>query len=595
MQQAMARLKKRAVEVLASEEENDHLPLMRAFAAELQIDADIKDSDLGSYLEAAERAQNPVTVYRAGDKLQATQSVFLLEGLVKLGEANVIVGQPKVGKSSFSTGLIAAIRDRRDKFLGRDLMLPGERMPVLIFGTDQSEGDWLHFLEREQLVESDMSVSKVVDFFCSMESGEHFNFTKAGIKAMREEIEKHQFPLVIIDSLSSMMEPTGLDENTSSFARPIRRAISELKKTGATLVFIHHSVKRPSTWDWIQECRGSSSISSVFSWGVLMRWVAQEEDGLMRVDRRVGFAGKGRGSGDSGGVMGRYEVEGGWAFLDGLENAQQVERVKQRIYDLGGVRAQVFDYLTLRREAGADVCCDELANELNKTRTNMSREIKNLGSKGLVDVTRLEPTGSRPRPYYSLSEPAAEAMGLAASHAGGHSNELSDSFGFFSEKDSLESRNSTLREEETASLKESVPIDSKDSKESLPTGTRVERLLNGQWQPGWIVHDGSNLDAVTVQKFGNVNIVIRNLRWQIDLRHQPVPGSPQKGDTVEVRNTGPNPSQNGWQPGEWKTAVVSDVWAKGDQLMITADSTHFRWGPDAREPQPTVDLDNLPF
>ena len=38
-------------------------------------------------------------------------------------------------------------------FLGRDLLLPGERMPVLIFGTDQSEGDWLHFLRRETLVD----------------------------------------------------------------------------------------------------------------------------------------------------------------------------------------------------------------------------------------------------------------------------------------------------------------------------------------------------------------------------------------------------------------------------------------------------------
>ena len=140
------------------------------------------------------------------------------------------------------------------------------------------------------------------------------------------------------------MEPTGIEENTSRYAQPIRSAISQLRKTGATLVVIHHSVKRPTTWDWITECRGSSSISSVFSWGVLMRWVAQEEEGLARTDKRVGFAGKGRGANESGGVMGQYMPEGGWVFLDGLEAAQQVERVRRRIMELGGVRATVFDY-----------------------------------------------------------------------------------------------------------------------------------------------------------------------------------------------------------------------------------------------------------
>ena len=42
-----------------------------------------------------------------------------------------------------------------------------------------------------------------------METGDEYNFTRDGIRHMREEINKHQFPLVIIDSLSSMMEPTG--------------------------------------------------------------------------------------------------------------------------------------------------------------------------------------------------------------------------------------------------------------------------------------------------------------------------------------------------------------------------------------------------
>ena len=302
-QAAISKIKSRAKEIIKTEPENTWRPLLRNVAAQEGVDLDIKDLDLESFLDEAERSLDPSRVYYKGDKLQATESVFMLDGLVKLGEANVIIGQPKVGKSSFSTGLIAALRDRREQFLGRDLLLPETRMPVLIFGTDQSEGDWLHFLKREGLVNEEQALTDAVDFFCSLESSNDYNFTREGLRNMRAEIEKHQLPLVIIDSLSSMMEPTGIEENTSRYAQPIRSAIRELRKTGATLLIIHHSVKRPTTWDWIVECRGSSSISSVFSWGVLMRWVAQEEDGLARTDRRVGFTGKGRGSAEAGGVM----------------------------------------------------------------------------------------------------------------------------------------------------------------------------------------------------------------------------------------------------------------------------------------------------
>ena len=504
MQKALRLLEEHASHLIQNEPEQKHLPLMRNKAGELDVDLDVKDSDLETYLLRAEAALTPVQAYKKGQALQATESVFLLEGMLKLGESNVIIGQPKVGKSSFSTGLIAAIRDRRETFLGRELLLPNSKMPVLIFGTDQSEGDWLHFLRRESLVNEDMTLSDSVDFFCSMEAGQKFNFTKEGIRAMREEIDQHSCPLVIIDSLSSMMEPTGIEENTSRFAQPIRSAISELRKTGATLLIIHHSVKRPNTWDWIQECRGSSSISSVFSWGVLMRWVAQEDDGLMRTDRRVGFAGKGRGSGESGGVMGRYEVEGGWSYLDGLESAQQVERVSQRISELGGVRAQVFDYLTLRTEINADVSAEELATELNKAKSAINRELRNLKGKGLAAVVREEQTGGHPRPFWKLSIAAETAM-LPEAVPVVHIVPISKE----------NNKNNVFNSQDSTA----VPVSEVNKNIHLiPVKSPVERLIGDEWQAGWLVRDGRNPDAVTVEKLGNPNLTVKNLRWDLDLR-----------------------------------------------------------------------------
>lgn len=517
-QEALSKVKLRAKEIIKSEPENTWRPLLRNVAAQEGIDLDIKDLDLESFLDEAERSLDPSRVYRSGDKLQATESVFMLNGLIKLGEANVIIGQPKVGKSSFSTGLVAALRDKRQQFLGRDLLLPDQRMPVLIFGTDQSEGDWLHFLKRERLVTDDQALDgSAVDFFCSLESSNDYNFTREGLRNMRAEIEKHQLPLVIIDSLSSMMEPTGIEENTSRYAQPIRNAIRELRKTGATLLIIHHSVKRPTTWDWIVECRGSSSISSVFSWGVLMRWVAQEEDGLARTDRRVGFTGKGRGSAEAGGVMAEYQDEGGWLYLDGLEAAQQVERVGQRIMELGGVRAQVFDYLSMRTELRADVPAEEVASQLNKQQSAVTRELRALKQRGLAYICRKDGK----RPFWQITEAAAAFMG----HSALREPERVFDVSFVSlpqeniknmEYNSQSSTTAVQPESKKTSSDDAVP--SPNGASPIAVGTPVERFKDGCWENGWVVHDGQNRDRITIAKLGSQMVLIRNMRWGIDLR-----------------------------------------------------------------------------
>ena len=218
LQSTLTTLALHAEKLIKNERERDWLPMMRNQAFHAGIHEDVKDADLQAYLDAAERRLHQGTFYRAGDKLQASESVFLLDGLIKLGEANMVVGQPKVGKSSFSTGLIAALRDKKETFLGRDLMLPSTPMPVLIFGTDQSEGNWQYYLRREGLI-NDAKVldSNAIDLFCSVSSKDEFNFSKDGIRHMREEVEKHEAPLVIIDSLSSMMEPLDLQENSNQF------------------------------------------------------------------------------------------------------------------------------------------------------------------------------------------------------------------------------------------------------------------------------------------------------------------------------------------------------------------------------------------
>lgn len=524
---AMTELEEWANYLVVNKPKRRWMPAMRNKADDLGVGPDVQNDNLQSALDKAEASLDPVRVYRKGDRLQAKESTFLVDGLVKLGETNMIVGQPKVGKSSFTTGLIAALRDKKDEFLGCKINHPPEPMPVLIFGTDQSEGDWLHFLTREGLAGPEQDL-RDVDFFISMESGHEFNFTHEGRVAMQAKIEEYESPLVVIDSLSSMMEPLGLEENSTRYAAPIRMAMSQLRKTGATLLIVHHSVKRPTTWDWVTESRGSSSITGLVSWGVLMRWVNQEDDSTARTDKRVGFTGKGRGSGESSGVMAEYRKEGGWVFLEGLEAAQQAERAIQKMATLNGVRAQVYDVLVQRHEQNIDISPDELASELNKGRSAMNRELRILKSMGIAVVAREQPSpgGGRPMRFWELSESAKAACVDSPweGQKGGFCGSL-----VLTQSQSSNKNKKTLKQ----TLRNDIPVLETDQrevsedqqrntassvKETPKIRTLVERFVNGKWTGRWVISEVFSDDRITIQKFGQPAVSHKNQRWGMDIR-----------------------------------------------------------------------------
>ena len=238
-----------------------------------------------------------------------------------------------------------------------------------------------------------------------------------------------------------------------------------------------------------------------------------EDEGLARTDKRVGFAGKGRGSADSGGVMGVYLDEGGWCFLDGLERAQAVTRLGFKIGHLGGVRAQIFDYLTQRAEVDADVCVEEIATELNKQMSHVRRELRLLKNEGLAAVVRQEETGGRPRLYWSLTDAAHEwALGDSL----GDLNGLNDLKAFQTNKIiKINSQDGTAKQpsQPFGPPSRPTPVDP-----LIPPHTPVEIERNGSWEAGWLSRHSHNPHAITVEKLGNPNITLSNLRLGIDVR-----------------------------------------------------------------------------
>ena len=522
LETAQTQLALHAEKLIKNSRERDQMAGMRDMAIELQIDDVVKDADLRAYLDAAERRNDQGRTYRGGEALVEDEPTFLLDGLLHQGEMNFFFGQPKVGKSSFACGLVAAIRDRREQFLGRDLVLPEKRMPVLIFGTDQSEGNWQYYLRREGLI-NDAKVldSNAIDLFCSVSSKDEFNFSKDGIRHMREEVEKHEAPLVIIDSLSSMMEPLDLQENSNQFSRPIREAGKKLAGTGATLLILHHTKKYPTTWDWITESRGSSGITSIPSWGVLMRYVKDEPEGMVRTDKRVGFMGSGRGHSELGGVQAIYENEGNWTPLGSLERAQQVEAVRKKIASLGGVRGDVFDYLKMRSELGADVPADEIAGNMTpaKSLSHIGRELGNLVGMGLAVVTRSEPTGRRPKRYWMATDAVLQMENDATESPSATNGGFKGLYGSNGIK--------TI-----TSIKTHPQGSVQDLKEpTFEINDPVELNRPNGWENGFIIVNNADPDLLIAAKKFDLNYRINNLRPEMDVRHcQPTTSTPDPLD-----------------------------------------------------------------
>lgn len=487
------------------------LPMMRNKAGELQVDLDVKDPQLLGMIAKAEAAAEPSKCYGMGETLQADAPVFLIDGLAMFGQMNMVCGEAKVGKSSFLCSLLASLNERKTEFLGREILETPTRLPILVFGTDQTEGDWVTYLQRDKLIDENKKITGL-DFFCSSDGVSKYNLTSDGIDAICEVVSRYEFPVVVIDSLSSMMELTGHSEVDDSYGAPLRSFMNRMGAYGATTIVVHHTKKGVKTWDWVNECRGSGKLTHVPSWGVLMRFVSSDDVEGARTDTRIGFTAKGRLAAPAEGLMAQYMGEEGWKPLGSLEKAQAADRVLQKIGQLGQtIRGSVFDYVTMRSNLGADVCADEVATELDKKRQNTSRELRLLEKGGLIVCSRQEDTGSRPKKYFSISPAAAEALDPSFPHQAPQIDSP-DSFGT-----SINNINNLL-------YSCGKPKQGKGS--SIAPFTSVELLQpDGSWTNGWHVLDGTNLQQITVFKHGNETVTKgvpskyqKPLVWDTDVR-----------------------------------------------------------------------------
>src|SRR5690606_2299874 len=158
---------------------------------------------------------------------------WLIHPIIKRGELAVIYGPPKTGKTEIVREASAALATGRE-FFGRTEGQPARVLYIDFENTRRNVKDQLTILgyTRE-------------DDFSALRYELHPNLgaldTKAGGEKLLEMATEHKADLVVIDTLSRVIE--GGENDADTFARLYRYSLLPLKRDGIAVLRIDHSGK----------------------------------------------------------------------------------------------------------------------------------------------------------------------------------------------------------------------------------------------------------------------------------------------------------------------------------------------------------------
>lgn len=281
---SMRELKRLASEVL-DQPRRERLPLLREAAGNLSLR--VKDPELRTMLsEAWLASRGRCGPLRPGDRLDLSPQQWLLPGLLLKRGSHLLIALPKIGKSSFVLGLIAAW-SRGETFLGRSFTEPCPE--VLLAWPDQGEGDVARMLAAAGLLAPDGGVRAPI--VALWHAGRPLHLDDEGIATIAEEAARRPGCLVVVDSYSAGTRAMGLEEASSEFAGPAQGLVEELDPTGCTLLIVHHAGKSRGGEGPAALSRGSTALPAVPSMLLALGKVNPTD----REDQRLMLMVEGRG------------------------------------------------------------------------------------------------------------------------------------------------------------------------------------------------------------------------------------------------------------------------------------------------------------
>jgi hypothetical protein len=528
-------IEKHAVVVLSSESDRIRRNyLLRLYAEE--IGCPINERTASSFLAKAQGHAVGVPMPRLrGERMDTTPTPWIWEGIVMAGTFNLLIAPPKIGKSAIMVGMIAAWWRGDSHFLGQPLH--GECPPVYIVGTDQPENDWHTLFKREGLVNGDGTLGGPIEML--WHTGAPLHLTDEGIEYLAEVSAANPGALFLLDSYHACVSPLAIDEATSAFDGPARDLSQALAPHQASIVVIHHSNKSVSGGNATNASRGSNALPAAASLTILMNWLKQPVEGQTQSDYRIVLKTQGRAKGCT--LLAELQDEG-WISHGNGADALHAEAFAEAERELTGRQADVFDYIADRWHLGSfPVQANELACHLNVERNKIHRCLSALMHKGLIrKVGEGETTevGGRPSALYGPALPASAAADTPLPREGVANVTNRTNPGTNPPEQGDKPVENLARVQERRGLSPFTPLSplqggggglsplpeevchpAPDVTNPLPApGAPVERLINDDWQNGWVVRYAPNPHHITIEKLGRSTMVLENRRWMVDVR-----------------------------------------------------------------------------
>lgn len=250
--------------ILASDSDASPIDLpqfLKSFSRRLQTKFD------GSYLESilkesvlyANGVKEPLT---PDDTLTIREVPWLWESIFLEGSLNLVIAQPKVGKTSFVISFLASLLRGDSQSLGFRLS-PIQTPRILIIGTDQPESDWIRMLADAGLLTEEQRLNPaIVALFTAANS---LYLDGHGLDVIDQYAREHKGLILVIDSLAACTSPLGIDENSQAIALPIMQLMNRVAAHDVTTILIHHSGKSSASDSPTAVSRGSSAIPATAS------------------------------------------------------------------------------------------------------------------------------------------------------------------------------------------------------------------------------------------------------------------------------------------------------------------------------------------
>lgn len=461
----------------------DRIPLLRAQTESLGLT--LRDQELQRLLWDARRAADGSDqLLNPGEHVNLAPTSWIWEGIIMPAAVNLVVGLPKIGKTSLMLAMIAAWHRGETTFLGRRLI--GPCPPVLIVGTDQPQSDWGRMLLEVGLLGPDGVIQAPLVGLAH--AGRPLHLSQEGIERISSYAAVHSGLFIFLDSIAAVTGPLGVKEQDADFAEPLRDLAEAIEPYNTTLLAIHHAGKARFGLGASLASRGTTALPAAVSQVISLAPMLSGNPGSSP-DRRITVKTEGRGGLPQHLLIERRES--GWISHGSAESVALAQYLMEQEGKLNDRQADALDLVRQQWAGGQAMDARTLAAEMDLGQNGERialRILDQLKRRGLLDTSLEAASQGRSRRFWPISSPIP---GVATSSSPGDSCSLSNVSGVSDPcQDQTSSALAAAEGEDTSDRKDTLSVSPRDAARAFspPTGVLIgsgSDAFDDEDDPAW--------------------------------------------------------------------------------------------------------------